>query len=95
MGKTKSVKSSGRFGQRYGATLRKRVMVIESKAAVGQKCPRCKSLDTVKREVVGIWHCKACGIKFAGGAFISQTTLGRTMTPEEFKAAKVTSATSK
>jgi large subunit ribosomal protein L37Ae len=92
MGKTKSVKSSGRFQQRYGATLRKRVLAIESKAAKGQKCPRCKSMDTSKRIAVGIWQCKACGIKFAGGAFISQTTLGRTMTPEEFKNIKVTSA---
>jgi len=92
MGKTKSVKSSGRFAQRYGATLRKRVMVIESKATKGQKCPRCKSLDTVRRQAVGIWSCRACGIKYAGGAFISQTTLGKTMTPEEFKATKVTSA---
>jgi large subunit ribosomal protein L37Ae len=91
MGKTKSVKSSGRFAQRYGATLRKRVLVIESKAAKGQKCPRCKSLDTVERIAVGIWECKSCGIRFAGGAFIPQTTLGKTMTPEEFKGAKVTS----
>ena len=91
MGKTKSVKSSGRFRQRYGATLRKRVLVIESKAAHGQKCPRCKSLDKISRVAVGIWKCSACGITFAGGAFIPQTTLGRTMTPEEFKNIKVTS----
>jgi large subunit ribosomal protein L37Ae len=91
MGKTKSVKSSGRYAQRYGATLRKRVFVIESKSAKGQKCPKCKSVDTMQRSAVGIWQCKACGIKFAGGAYVAQTTLGRTMTPEEFKSTKASS----
>lgn len=91
MGKTKSVKSSGRFAQRYGATLRKRVLTIEKKAEKGQRCPRCKSVDTLNREVTGIWACKACGIKFAGGAYIAQTTLGKTMTPEEFRGSKAAS----
>jgi large subunit ribosomal protein L37Ae len=91
MPKTKSVKSSGRYQQKYGATLRKRVLVIETKAAKGQRCLRCKSKNTLKRSATGIWHCTSCGIKFAGGAFIAQTTLGRTMTPEEFKNIKVTS----
>lgn len=87
MGRTKSVKAVGRYGQKYGATLRKRVLVIESKEK-GQKCPKCKSVDTMQRSAVGIWQCKACGIKFAGGAYIAQTTLGKTMTPEEFKSTK-------
>lgn len=88
MGKTKSVKSSGRFAQRYGATPRKRVLAIESKARKGQRCPKCKSADTLSRIAAGIWECSSCGIKFAGGAFISQTTLGRTLTPEEMKSLK-------
>jgi large subunit ribosomal protein L37Ae len=88
--KTKSVKSSGRFMQRYGATLRKRTLTIEKKAEKGQRCPRCKSLNTLHRMVTGIWACKACGMKFAGGAYIAQTTLGKTMTPDEFKSTKVT-----
>jgi large subunit ribosomal protein L37Ae len=91
MGRTKSVKSVGRYGQKYGATLRKRVLVIESKAAKGQKCPKCRSIDSLQRSAVGIWQCKVCGIKFAGGAYIAQTTLGRTMTPEELKSTKAAS----
>jgi large subunit ribosomal protein L37Ae len=91
MVRTKSVKSSGRFAQRYGATLRKRVLTIEEKAEKGQRCPRCKSVNTLHRMVTGVWACKACGMKFAGGAYLAQTTLGKTMTPEEFKSAKVTS----
>ena len=87
--KTKSVKATGRFMQRYGATLRKRTLTIEKKAEKGQRCPRCKSLNTLHRMVTGIWACKACGMKFAGGAYIAQTTLGKTMTPEEFKSTKV------
>jgi large subunit ribosomal protein L37Ae len=88
MVKTRSVKSSGRFAQRYGATLRKRVLTIEKKTEKGQRCPRCKSVNTLHRMVTGIWACKSCGMKFAGGAYIAQTTLGKTMTPEEFKSSK-------
>jgi large subunit ribosomal protein L37Ae len=90
MGKTKSVKSSGRFAQRYGATPRKRVLTIESKASKGQRCPRCRSVDTLSREAAGVWNCKACGLKFAGGAYIAQTTLGKTLTPDELKSSKST-----
>ncbi len=90
MGKTKSVKSTGRFGPKYGATLRKRVLTIEKKAEKGQRCPKCKSMNTLARMVTGIWVCKSCGIKFAGGAYIAQMTLGKTMTPEEFKSTKAT-----
>lgn len=85
MAKTKSVKSSGRFAQRYGATPRKRVLTIETKAKHGQRCPKCKTMDTLFRVAAGVWECKSCGVKFAGGAFIAQTTLGKTLTPEEFK----------
>lgn len=91
MGKTKSVKSTGRFGPKYGATLRKRVLTIEKKAEKGQRCPKCKSVNTLERMVTGIWECKSCGIKFAGGAYIAQTTLGKTITPEEFKSIKASS----
>ncbi|MBC7113116.1 MAG: 50S ribosomal protein L37ae [Candidatus Methanomethyliales bacterium] len=90
MGRTKSVGPVGRFGPRYGATPRKRVLAIELKKK-GQRCPKCKSLDTLKREAAGIWVCKSCGIKFAGGAYTAQTTLGKTLLPEELKAPKASS----
>lgn len=91
MARTKSVGPVGRYGPRYGATPRKRALAIELKKR-GQKCPKCKSIDTIKRESSGIWLCEACGIKFAGGAYIAQTTLGKTLLPEELKTIKGTSA---
>ncbi|MEN3035059.1 MAG: 50S ribosomal protein L37ae [Candidatus Methanosuratincola sp.] len=85
MAKTKSVKSAGRFGPRYGATLRKRLLAIEQKSERGLRCPKCKSTDKLVRAAAGIWDCRACGVRFAGGAFVPQTTLGKTLTPDELK----------
>jgi Ribosomal L37ae protein family len=31
---------------------------------------------TVKRWSVGVWHCRKCGLKFAGGAYAPTTKLG-------------------
>jgi hypothetical protein len=31
---------------------------------------------TVKRWSVGVWHCRKCGFKFAGGAYAPTTKLG-------------------
>jgi len=87
MGRTKIVGPAGSFGPRYGATIRKRYLAIKLKAR-NQKCPRCKSIDTLKREAAGIWICKFCGIKFAGGAYIAQTIMGKTLLPEELKELK-------
>lgn len=85
MAKTKSVKSAGRFGPRYGATLRKRLLAIEQKSEKGLRCPKCKSVDKLVRVAAGIWDCRACGVRFAGGAFVPQTTLGKTLSPDELK----------
>jgi large subunit ribosomal protein L37Ae len=45
-------------------------------------------MDAISRVAAGVWECKSCGVRFAGGAFVSQTTLGKTLTPEEFKSSK-------
>ncbi len=77
MGKTKKVKISGRFGSRYGATLRKRWNLIETKRHNHQtKCPRCETRGSIHRIAVGIWHCKKCNAKFTGGAYFIETPRG-------------------
>ena len=72
MGRTKKVGSTGRFGPRFGATLRKRVRKIEDSLHGTYKCPSCFSLK-VRRKAVGIWTCQKCDYTFAGGAYIPFT----------------------
>ena len=76
MGRTKKVGTTGRFGTRYGSTIRKRVKKIESTSKSSHKCPSCESIK-VKRESVGIWTCKFCGYRFAGGAWAPETPPGK------------------
>ncbi len=75
--KTKKVGSTGRFGPRYGSQLKKRFLKVETDMNMTHKCPSCAS-PKVKRKSVGIWHCKKCGLSFAGGAWIPVTPSGRT-----------------
>jgi large subunit ribosomal protein L37Ae len=85
MGKTKKVGWTGRYGPRYGSTVRKRVRSIMEKMKGGKlKCPRCETVGSVYRISTGIWHCKKCGAKFTGGAYNISTPRGE----ESFRIAK-------
>jgi len=66
--KSKKTRSAGRFGARYGKRVRQKLVNVEDKQRVKQKCPFCKKLG-VKRLSKGIWHCKKCDKKFAGGTY--------------------------
>ena len=65
---TKKVGSAGRFGVRYGKTIRKKVAEVEKKQKRKQKCPYCLKLRA-KRLATGIWYCDKCKTKFTGGAY--------------------------
>jgi large subunit ribosomal protein L37Ae len=67
MVKTKIVKSAGRFGIRYGISVRRRITAIEEKQRKKQLCIFCKG--RAKRISKGIWLCQRCGKKFAGHAY--------------------------
>jgi large subunit ribosomal protein L37Ae len=67
----KKIKSSGRFGARYGAPLKQKRILIEEKQIKKYKCPLCLKLK-VKRSSSGIWYCKKCNTKFAGKAYSFQ-----------------------
>jgi large subunit ribosomal protein L37Ae len=70
--KGKVTGSSGRFGCRYGRFVRKRVKDIEQISHALHRCPKC-DMESVARKGTGIWECRKCGYKFAGGAYQPMT----------------------
>ena len=79
MGRTKKVGIAGRFGPRYGSTVRKKYKRVMERLHAPHKCPNCGSYK-VRRLSVGIWYCRKCGFKFAGGAYEPKTRLVKTIT---------------
>jgi large subunit ribosomal protein L37Ae len=76
MGRTKKVGSTGRFGVRYGAKLRRRVLDIEKRRHEPNRCPACAT-KALKRKAVGLWECSKCDLLFAGGAYVPYTDAGK------------------
>src|SRR5215831_3473613 len=66
---------AGGFGARYGTVARRQYVEIVTGLRSKHECPRCR-FRTVKRWSVGVWHCRKCGYKFAGGAYTPTTKLG-------------------
>jgi len=75
MGRTYKVGPSGSFGARYGTVARKRYSTIITSLRSAHECPQCH-ISAVKRLSVGVWLCRRCGYKFAGGAYTPRTKLG-------------------
>ena len=84
MGKLKKAGITGKYGARYGSTLRKRTRLILEKEKGDIKCPKCITKGSIHRISTGIWHCKKCGVKFTGGAYYIETPRGA----ESFRIAK-------
>ncbi|NPA23237.1 MAG: 50S ribosomal protein L37ae [Crenarchaeota archaeon] len=82
---TKVVGPAGRYGARYGMGIRRKVTQIEVKQKGRHRCPKCRSITRMERLAFGIWRCPKCGFTFAGGAWVPQTTLGKTLAPEELR----------
>lgn len=76
MGKTAKVKTAGRFGSRYGVGIRKRLIKVETAQKKKHRCPEC-GFPRVKRLAAGIYICKKCNARFAGGAYTPETMSGR------------------
>lgn len=75
MGKTKKVRKAGRLGSRYGIGIRKRLLKIEDKQQKRYICPFC-GFKRVKRKGAGIYVCRKCNARFAGGAYLPSTLPG-------------------
>merc|ERR1712060_599537 len=73
--RTKKVGIVGKYGVRYGASLRKQIKKIEVTQHSKYQCGFCGKV-AVQREAVGIWKCKACKKVVAGGAWLFHTASG-------------------
>ena len=76
--RTKKVGIVGKYGTRYGASIRKTMKKIETAQHAKYVCPFCAK-EAVKRTCVGIWRCKSCKRQMAGGAYTLSTTAGTTI----------------
>ncbi len=64
--------SAKRYGARYGKRIRSKVSEVENIEKSKHECPGCGS-KSIRREAKGIWKCKKCGKKVAGGAWRPET----------------------
>jgi large subunit ribosomal protein L37Ae len=78
MARTKKVKMAGRFGARYGLRVRRMIIKIEELQRQKYVCKKCGK-KAVKRIGTGIWECRACGYKFAGGCYVPSTSATKIM----------------
>ena len=70
---TKKVKSAGRYGIRYGKKIRDKTAAVEASSRAKHKCPSCLK-QGLKRQAAGIWECRNCNTKIAGGAYNPRTS---------------------
>ena len=66
--RTQKAGATGRFGARYGVSVRRNAGMAMKKKNARYTCPTCQ-YRTVRRKSVGIWHCPKCDYTFAGGAW--------------------------
>ncbi|XP_043845775.1 60S ribosomal protein L37a-like [Dromiciops gliroides] len=71
--RTKKVGIVGKYGTRYGASLRKMVKKIEISQHAKYTCSFCGETK-IKRWAVGIWHCGSCMQTVVGGTWTYNTT---------------------
>ncbi|KRX22792.1 rRNA-processing protein FCF1 -like protein, partial [Trichinella nelsoni] len=76
--RTKKVGITGKYGTRYGASLRKTIKKMEITQHSKYTCLFCGK-ENMKRRAVGIWKCKSCKKTVAGGAYVFSTTTGSTV----------------
>ena len=66
--RTKKVGITGKYGTRYGASLRKVAKRFEISAHATYTCSFCGK-DAVRRQAAGIWSCRGCKRQVAGGCW--------------------------
>ena len=75
--RTSKIGITGKYGVRYGSSIRKQLKKIEISQRKKYNCLLCGSIS-IKRQATGIWYCKKCKVTFAGGAWSLITESGLT-----------------
>nr|AKV16232.1 60S ribosomal L37ae [Pectinaria gouldii] len=75
--RTHKVGITGKYGTRYGASLRKQVRRYEVQQHSKYICVFCGK-TAMRRQCVGIWQCKSCKKTVAGGAYTFATPAATT-----------------
>jgi len=68
----------GKYGTRYGGTLRKVIKKMEVTQHAKYNCTFCCK-NTVKRQATGIWKCGRCKKTMAGGSYVLSTAAAVTV----------------
>jgi len=68
MAHTKTTGLTGRYGPRYGKSIKNKVLDVEKTRNAQKICPNCMG-RTIRRQSSGVWFCKKCGLKTAGSAY--------------------------
>jgi large subunit ribosomal protein L37Ae len=76
--RTKKVGITGKYGTRYGASLRKIVKKIEISQHAKYDCVFCGK-TAVRRKAAGIWSCSGCKKTQTGGAYMLATAAAATV----------------
>lgn len=76
--RTKKVGITGKFGVRYGSSLRRQTKKMEVQQHAKYDCSFCGK-RTVQRGATGIWTCRACRKTVAGGAYTVSTAAAATV----------------
>merc|ERR1712027_272850 len=76
--RTRKVGIVGKYGTRYGASLRKLIKRMEVSQHKRYTNPLTGG-QTLKRHSVGIWECKKTGVKISGGAYVPETVTAKTV----------------
>ncbi|CAI8510178.1 unnamed protein product [Pichia kudriavzevii] len=76
--RTKKVGITGKYGIRYGSSLRRQCKKLEIQQHAKYDCSFCGK-KTVRRDATGIWTCKSCKKSVAGGAYTVSTAAAATI----------------
>ena len=75
---TKKAGIVGKYGTRYGGTLRKVIKKMEVTQHSTYNCSFCGK-NAVKRVATGIWKCDRCKKTMAGGSYVLSTAAAVTV----------------